>query len=42
MLFLNGFLFKVLIALFDTPFFYFAVYIFRKKFQLKENEEVLF
>lgn len=42
LLFLNGFLFKVLIAIFDTPFFYIAVYIFRKKFQLKENEEVLF
>ncbi|MFD0932123.1 queuosine precursor transporter [Psychroflexus salinarum] len=39
-LLLSGFLFKVLIALFDTPFLYLIVYIFRKKFQLKPNEEL--
>jgi uncharacterized integral membrane protein (TIGR00697 family) len=39
-LFINSFLFKILVALFDTPFFYFAVYFFRKKFSLQENEEL--
>lgn len=39
-LFLNSFLFKVLVALFDTPFFYLSVYYFRKKFSLSENEEL--
>lgn len=35
-----GFLFKVLIAAFDTPFLYLGVYIFRKRFSLKVNEEI--
>jgi uncharacterized integral membrane protein (TIGR00697 family) len=35
-----GFIFKVLIALFDTPFLYLGVYIFRKRFNLKINEEI--
>ncbi len=39
-LLLNGFLFKVLIALIDTPFLYFFVYLFRKKFNLKPGEEI--
>lgn len=35
-----GFLFKVLIAILDTPFLYLGVYIFRKRFKLKINEEI--
>lgn len=41
-LLLNGFLFKVLVALFDTPFLYLTTYWFKKKFNLKENEEIEF
>ena len=37
---LSGFLFKVIIAFFDTPILYALVMWFRKKFQLKINEEV--
>ncbi|WP_130735256.1 queuosine precursor transporter [Flavobacterium sp. J27] len=40
-LFISGFLFKIFIALIDTPFMYLAVYLFRKKFDLKVNEELL-
>ena len=36
-LLLNGFLFKVFFAAFDTPFVYLIVYYLRKKFNLKEN-----
>lgn len=39
-LLISGFLFKILIALIDTPFLYLGVYIFRKKFNLKVNEEI--
>jgi len=39
-LLLNGFLFKLLIALLDTPVLYFFVYLFRKKFSLKVGEEI--
>lgn len=39
-LLLAGFLFKVLIALIDTPFLYLGVYVFRKRFNLKINEEI--
>lgn len=35
-----GFLFKVIIAVFDTPFLYLGVYAFRKRFNLKVNEEI--
>ncbi|RLD66805.1 MAG: VUT family protein [Bacteroidetes bacterium] len=35
-LLLNGFLFKVLVALSDTPFFYLVVTIFRKYFKIDE------
>ena len=35
-----GFIFKVLIALLDTPFLYLGVYLFRKRFNLKVNEEI--
>jgi queuosine precursor transporter len=34
-LLLNGYLFKVLFALFDTPIIYFLVYIMRKYFKIK-------
>ncbi len=39
-LLVSGFLFKVLIALCDTPFMYLGVYLFRKRFNLKVNEEI--
>lgn len=39
-LLLNGFLFKVLVALFDTPFFYISTYFLRKKFDLALGEEL--
>ena len=39
-LLISGFLFKVLVALVDTPFLYLGVYFFRKKFKLKINEEI--
>jgi len=35
-----GFLFKVLIAAIDTPFLYLGVYLFRKRFNLKVNQEI--
>ena len=39
-LLLSGFLFKVLVALLDTPFLYITVYLFRKRFNLKIDEEL--
>ena len=39
-LLLSAFIFKVLVALFDTPLLYLGVYLFRKKFDLKINEEI--
>ncbi|MGB8705069.1 MAG: queuosine precursor transporter [Gillisia sp.] len=39
-LLLSGFLFKVLIALCDTPFFYAAVLWMRKRFDLEVNDEL--
>ncbi|OAB81737.1 queuosine precursor transporter [Cochleicola gelatinilyticus] len=39
-LLLSGFLFKVLVALLDTPFLYAGVYAFRKRFNLKMGEEI--
>lgn len=36
----SGFLFKILIAFIDTPFLYFFVYLFRKRFGLAEGEEI--
>jgi hypothetical protein len=39
-LLIAGFLFKVLIAVCDTPFLYLGVYLFRKRFNLKINEEI--
>lgn len=40
--FINGFLFKIFFAAFDTPFFYLFSNILKKKFGLKLNEEVSF
>lgn len=39
-LLLGSFLFKVLIAIIDTPFLYLAVFWFRKRFGLKMGEEI--
>jgi queuosine precursor transporter len=39
-LLLGGFLFKILIAALDTPFLYIAVYFLRKRFGLKNAEEL--
>jgi len=39
-LLISGFLFKVLVAFLDTPFLYLGVYLFRKRFNLKINEEI--
>ena len=36
----SGFIFKVLVAACDTPFLYLGVYLFRKRFNLKVNEEI--
>jgi uncharacterized integral membrane protein (TIGR00697 family) len=41
-LLLNGFLFKVLVAIFDTPFLYLFVNIIKKNFGLEIDEEVDF
>jgi len=40
-LFINGFLFKVFFAAFDTPLFYLCAYYLKRKFNLKVNEEVV-
>ncbi len=37
---LSGFVFKVMIALLDTPLLYFCVYLMRKRFNLKIGEEI--
>ena len=39
-LLISRILFKVLVALVDTPFLYLGVYLFRRKFRLKINEEL--
>ena len=39
-LLISGFIFKVLVAVLDTPFLYLGVYLFRKRFKLKLNEEI--
>lgn len=39
-LLISGFLFKVLVAVSDTPFLYLGVYLFKKRFKLKVNEEI--
>jgi len=40
-LLVSGALFKMMIAALDTPLLYVAVYAFRKRFNLKVNEELL-
>ncbi|MEC7773184.1 MAG: queuosine precursor transporter [Bacteroidota bacterium] len=37
---ISGFLFKVIVAILDTPLLYFFVWLFRKKFELKVGEEL--
>ena len=37
---ISGFLFKVIVAILDTPLLYFFVWVFRKKFGLKVGEEL--
>ena len=39
-LLLSGFLFKVIVAAIDTPFLYLGVYALRKRFDLKQGEEL--
>ncbi|MCF1421587.1 MULTISPECIES: queuosine precursor transporter [Mangrovimonas] len=39
-LLVSGFIFKIIIAVLDTPFLYLGVYLFKRKFKLKENEEI--
>lgn len=39
-LLISGFLFKVLIAICDTPFLYLGVFLFKKRFKLKAHEEI--
>jgi len=39
-LLVSGFIFKVIIAALDTPFLYLGVYLFRKRFNLKINQEI--
>jgi uncharacterized integral membrane protein (TIGR00697 family) len=39
-LLINGFLFKVIVALFDTPVFYLITKYFRARFNLKPGEEI--
>lgn len=39
-LIVSGFLFKVIVALLDTPLLYLIVYGFRKRFKLEINEEI--
>lgn len=39
-LFVTGFLFKTIVALCDTPFFYAAAYLLRNYFGLKKGEEL--
>ena len=39
-LFISGVLFKIIVALIDTPLLYLGVYLFRKKFNLEINEEI--
>tara|TARA_X000001036_G_C20617620_1_gene781674 strand:- start:44 stop:757 length:714 start_codon:yes stop_codon:yes gene_type:complete len=40
LLFINGFIFKIIVALIDTPLLYISVYLFRNKFNLGVNEEL--
>ena len=40
-LLISGIIFKVLIAIIDTPILYIAVGLFRKQFNLKPGEEIV-
>jgi uncharacterized integral membrane protein (TIGR00697 family) len=40
-LLISGFLFKIIVAALDTPILYGVVYLFKRKFKLKINEEIL-
>jgi len=40
-LLINGFLFKVLVAMADTPIVYFVVWLFRNQFKMKGPNEIL-
>ncbi|MDP5094019.1 MAG: queuosine precursor transporter [Polaribacter sp.] len=40
-LMISGVVFKIIIAILDTPFLYLFVYFFKKRFNLKINEEIL-
>jgi uncharacterized PurR-regulated membrane protein YhhQ (DUF165 family) len=37
----DGWMYKVMFALLDTPLMYGAVYLLRKKFRLKEGQEIV-
>ncbi len=37
---ISGVIFKIIIAFLDTPLLYFFVYLFRRRFNLKRNEEI--
>lgn len=39
-LLISGFVFKVMVAAVDTPFLYFFVYVFRRRFNLAAGEEI--
>lgn len=39
-LLISGFLFKIIIAALDTPILYGIVYLFKKRFHLKQGEEI--
>lgn len=39
-LLISGFIFKVIMAALDTPFLYLGVYAFKKRFNLKTNQEI--
>ncbi len=41
LLLINGYLFKVLIAILDTPIIYFIVYLFKRRFKLKNTGDEL-
>ena len=42
LLLLNGFLFKVIMAIIDTPILYLVIGVIRKKFNLKDGQELEF
>lgn len=40
-LFVSSFLFKLIFAIFDTPFFYLFVFIIKKRFGMNDNDELI-